>query len=63
MIARTLKALVTRFAPLLVGSIVLGTVGGYAAHRYFAKQSCCTPGSSCCYPGSPCCHHAERDRS
>ncbi len=53
-----LKTLLTRFFPMIAAVTVLGTAGGYEAHRYL-QGDCCHPGSPCCYPGSPCCagHH------
>jgi hypothetical protein len=53
-----LKTLLARFLPAIAAVTVLGTAGGFAAHKYM-HGDCCHPGASCCYPGSPCCagHH------
>lgn len=54
----TLKSRLAKLAPVLAAVAVVGTVAGFAAHKYFGGD-CCVPGSSCCYPGSPCCHGAQ----
>jgi hypothetical protein len=49
-----LKKRLARLVPVFAAVAVLGTIGGYAAHRYM-HEGCCHAGSSCCFPGSPCC--------
>jgi hypothetical protein len=53
-----LKARVTR-GPMLAALFVIGTAGGFAAHRYM-EADCCAPGSPCCHPGAACCHHKAK---
>jgi uncharacterized protein (DUF779 family) len=49
-----IKATFVKLFPALAAVAVLGSAGGYAAHKY-VQGDCCHAGSPCCYPGSPCC--------
>jgi hypothetical protein len=53
--ADRIRSLLKRFAPYIVGGVVLGTASAATINR-FLGDDCCAAGAACCHPGAACCH-------